>query len=55
MGLNFMLHTFKAVLTGNRLEWLDETPEMSDRLPGRTWEREKDVDYIDIIEEARIK
>ncbi len=26
-----MLQTFKAVLTGNRLEWLDETPEMSDR------------------------
>lgn len=26
-----MLRTFKAVLTGNRLEWLDETPETSDR------------------------
>lgn len=26
-----MLHTFKAVLTGNRLEWLDEIPPTSDR------------------------
>lgn len=26
-----MLRTFKAVLTGNRLEWLDEIPETSDR------------------------
>jgi len=26
-----MLRTFKAVLTGNRLEWLDETPPTSDR------------------------
>ena len=26
-----MLRTFKAVLRGNRLEWLEETPETSDR------------------------
>jgi 3-mercaptopyruvate sulfurtransferase SseA len=26
-----MLHAFKAILTGNRLEWLDETPPTSDR------------------------
>ena len=28
---NIMLRTYNAVLTGNHLEWKEDTPEQSDR------------------------
>ena len=31
-----MLRTYSAVLTGNYLEWTEDTPELSDRAP-KSW------------------
>ena len=45
-----MLRTFKAILKGNQLQWLEEVPEESDTATPRYRERPVEV-YVTLLEE----